>query len=304
MNFVSNMISLQLTLFCLMLIGIVLKKLGILTPAARASFSDMLVNIILPCNTINSFLGGISATPELMKSCILAVVISAVIQGVSIFTKPLFRKMSPDEQRICTYGMIVSNSSYIGLPIAEALYGPLGIMFTSIFQIPIRLTMWTSGLAQFTVTEKKGMFKKLITHPCIVALIIGFLLLIFPVKLPAFLSKTILTVSRCTTPVSMFVIGSILADTDVKTIISWKTLYFSFLRLIAFPLLVWLVLKPFGLDPMLLSIAVILTAMPAGSLTSILADKYHMDSEFASKMVFVSTLLSMVTVPLFGLILD
>ena len=201
-----------------------------------------------------------------------------------------------------TYGMICSNSSFIGIPVAEALYGSLGVMYTSIYQIPIRFTMWTAGLSLFTQVDKKDACRKLAKHPCIIAIFVGFFLMLLPVSLPSFLQNTIASVSRCTIPLSMFVIGAILADADIRTIFTKKTLYFTLLRLILFPLFIFLVLKPFHLDPLLVSICVIMSGMPAGSTTSVLADKYGCDPVFASQIIFVSTLFSIFTIPVLGLL--
>ena len=98
-------------------------------------------------------------------------------------------------------------------------------------------------------------------------------------------------------------IGSILADAPVESLFSKVVLYYTFLRLIAFPALVYLVLLPFGMDSLLVNICVLMTGMPAGSTVSILADQYNADAAFASQLVFTSTLFSIFTIPLLTLIM-
>ena len=304
MKFFLNMLNLQLMLFLLIIVGIVLRKKGIIDDNSKKTISDMLINVILPCNIIESFLCKINITASFFKSCIYAVIISLAIQLFATYiSKVLFKRYPLEEKNVMSYGMICSNSSFIGLPIANCLYGSMGVLYTSIFQIPIRFTMWTAGLALFTSVNKKDAFKKLITHPCIVSIFIGFILIVCTIKLPTFVSNTISGISKCNVPVSMFIIGSLLADANIKTLFSKKVLYFTSLRLVLFPLLVYIVLKPFNLDPLLVSIAVILTGMPAGSTTSILAEKYDCDSMFASQIIFVSTLFSIITIPLISLLL-
>ncbi len=126
---------------------------------------------------------------------------------------------------------------------------------------------------------------------------IGFALMLLPISLPGFVSNTIGALSSCTIPVSMIVIGAILADADIHTMFSKEILYFTLLRLVVFPLAVYAVLLPFHLDNLVTHIALIMSAMPAGSTTTILADKYGCDAMFASQIVFVSTLFSIVTIP-------
>lgn len=305
MAFVLEMLNLQIMLFILMAVGILVKKIGIISAENRKSFSNMLINVILPCNIVSSFLSGIEISSDLLKNCVLAVVLSAVIQiFVTYANKIIFRKVAKNRKSVMSYGMICSNSSFIGLPVAQELYGDMGVLFTSVFQIPIRFTMWTAGLSLFTDIDRKSAFKKLAKHPCIIAVFVGFLLMVLPITLPSVVTSTINSISKCTTPLSMMVIGTILADADIKTMFSKDVLYYSFWRLIGLPMLIWLILMPFHLDKLLVSICVIMSGMPAGSTTSILADKYGGDSMFASQMTFVSTLFSIVTIPILGMILS
>ncbi len=298
------MLNLQILLFLLMALGILIKKVGIITDENRKSFSGLLLNVVLPCNIVNSFLGDNPISSEFFKNCILALVLSLLIQiFITWISRFLFWKAKKERKSVMRYGVICSNSSFIGLPVAEELYGSLGVLYTSIFQIPIRFTMWTAGLSLFTEVDRKEAFHKLIKYPCIISVFIGFLLMLLPISLPTVITDTIASVSKCTTPLSMFVIGAILADADMKTMFSKEAFYFTFWRLLGLPLFIWAVLKPFHLDPLLISISVIMSGMPAGSTTSILADQFGGDSMFAAQVTFVSTLFSMATIPLLGLLL-
>ena len=298
------MLNLQIILFVLMSVGIAAKKLGIISKEGRKCLSDLLIYIILPCNIIHSFMGKINMSSGFVKNCALAFALSAVIQlFVTLINKLLFMKIKPSRKSVLSYGMICSNSSFIGLPVAQQFYGDLGVLYTSLFQIPIRFTMWTAGLALFTNVDGKSAFKKLIRHPCIISIFIGFAIMLLPFDMPEIIDSTIKTISNCTTPVSMIVIGTILADSNIKTMFSKDALYFSFLRLVALPVFAFLVLMPFRLDKTLVAICVIMSAMPAGSTTSILAEKYGCDSVFASQIIFVSTLLSIFTISMLGIML-
>lgn len=305
MSFIFKMLNLQVMLFALMAVGIIVKKIGIITSENRKSFSNLLIDVILPCNIVSSFTGGIEISHELLKDCIMAVFLSAMIQIIVTYAnKFIFRKIVKERKNVMSYGMICSNSSFIGLPVADELYGNIGVLYTSLFQIPVRFTMWTAGLALFTDVDRKSAFKKLAKHPCIIAIFVGFFLMLLPFSLPVMVTDTISSISKCTTPLSMFVIGAILADADIRTMFSKDVIHFTFWRLLGLPLLVWIILMPFHLDKLLVSICVIMSGMPAGSTTSILADQYGGASMFASQMTFVSTLLSIVTIPLFGLLLN
>lgn len=303
MAFFGKVLNQQLVLLLLVLVGLIVKKLRILNRESEKAVSSLLVNVLLPCNIIQSFLGEITISAEFVKSCILAILIAACIQIVSVFAgKLLFHRFPQEKQAILRYGLICSNSSFVGMPIAETLYGSLGVLYTSLFQIPIRFTMWTAGLSLFTNVNKKDAFKKLATHPCIVSIFIGIVLMLTRAELPKFLGDTVYSISKTTVPISMITVGSIMADADVKFLFSKSILYYTAVRLIAFPLLVYGALKLLHTEALLVNIAVIMTAMPAGASTSILAEKYDGDAQYAAQLTFVSTLCSIVTIPVISLL--
>ena len=304
MDFFGRMLSLQAQMFVLILLGMLLARLSVITVAGRKCLSSLLIDLILPCNIVNSFLGGAAVTAAFARNCLWAVAISAAIQMTAILgSRVLFRRFDRERRSVLSYGMICSSSSFIGLPVAEVLYGSMGVMVTSIFQIPIRFTMWTAGLSLFTDVERKDALKKLATHPCIVSIFLGLALVVLPVKLPGFALDTVGALSRCCIPVSMLMIGSVLADAPIKALFSRPVLYFCLLRLIVFPLAVYAALYWLPLDRLLVSVSVLMTAMPAGSVTSILAEEYDCGDVFASELVFASTLFSVMTLPLLCAIL-
>ena len=304
MEFILKMLNLQFMLFALMMVGVIANKVHIITSQNRKAFSDLLINIVLPCNIVNSFLSKVEISDSFFRNCVLMLLLSSGIQIFATFiSKLLFARFEKKKKNIMSYGLICSNSSFIGLPIAETLYGSIGVMYTSMYQIPTRFTMWTAGLSLFTSVDKKDAFKKLAKHPCIIAIFVGFFLMLLPVSLPSFLQNTIASISRCTIVLSMLVIGAILAETDIRTIFTKEVLYYTAIRLLLFPLFIFAVLQPFHLDPLLISICVIMSGMPAGSTTSVLADKYNCDPAFASRIIFVSTLFSIFTIPILGILL-
>ena len=304
MDVFRQMLSLQAQMFLLMLLGALMAKLRIIGEAGRKTLSALLLDLILPCNIVCSFLGGTGATPEFFKNCLLALVICTVIQTAAILGSRLaFRRYPREKKGPMSYGMICSNSSFVGMPVANALYGGMGVMYTSIFQIPIRFTMWTAGLHLFTQVERRQAVKMTLTHPCNLAVFLGLALMLLGVELPAFAMQTLTGLSGCCIPVSMLVIGSVLAGTDVRSLFSWPVLWFSLLRLVVFPLAVYGVLSLLPVDPLLTGISVLMSGMPAGSTTSILAEQYGCGSLFASQLVFASTLFSIATLPLLCLLL-
>ncbi len=299
----SSLINLQGMLFLLVAAGIILRKKGILHEEAKAVLTDLVIYLILPCNIISSFL--IEFNLSVLKKFAVILLIATLIQVVSlILANVLYNKEEDGRKKVLQYGTVCSNAGFMGNPIAEGVFGAQGLMYASIFLIPQRIVMWSAGVSYFTESpDRKTIVKKVMTHPCIVAVYIGMFFMVTQIQMPQFLEHTIRGVGGCTTTVSMVLIGTILAEVKLKSILDWGIVKYTAIRLFFIPLLVFLFCRLFSVDPMLLGVSVLLAGMPAGSTTAILAAKYDGDYIFATKCVVVTTLLSLVTIPLWCMFL-
>ncbi len=302
MTFVT-MTTLQAQLFIFMLAGFILRRAGVITAEGKKSLSDLLIDFILPANIICSFQLDLSA--ELLTSCAAMLIISIVCQFVYLLVSRVIYPGAPRERLACLrYGTVCSNAGFLGLPIIGGVVGTMGTLLTSVALIPQRIVMWSAGLSLFTKTDGKSVIRKLATHPCIVAVFIGFALMLGGnPTFPDFIQKALSGASGCTTCLSMLVIGSILAEAKH---INWKDKlmwWYVAVRLVIIPLIVFAALALLPVDPLVRTVMVLMSAMPAGSTTAILAARYDGDAPFASCLVFVTTLLSMVTLPLLCLFL-
>lgn len=299
----SRLLNLQGMLFLLIAAGVVLRKKGILPEGAKAILTDLVIYLILPCNIINSFF--IEFNLEILKGFAVILTIASLIQiGCLMFAKVFYNREPESRKKVLQYGTVCSNAGFMGNPIAEGVYGAEGLMYASIFLIPQRIVMWSAGVSYFTESpDRKTVVKKVLTHPCIIAVYIGLVLMITRLPLPAFLQNTIRSVGSCTTTVSMVLIGAILAEVEPGSILDWGIVKYAAIRLFLLPLLVYVSCRAFHVKPLLAGVSVLLTGMPAGSTTAILASKYDGDYIFATKCVVVTTLLSLVTIPLWCMVL-
>ncbi len=298
----NMMMQLQLQLFLLMGMGWFLGRKKWLTTQGRRCLADIFIKIMLPCNIIVSF--QVELTREIADKLFIILVISFAVQFFYLFfSKILYRRVEEGRRKVLQYATICSNSGFMGNPVVEGVYGSMGLLYASVALIPLRIFMWSAGLSLFTVTNGKRVVKQLLTHPCIIAVEIGILLMITKCQIPGFLDKTLYSLSSCVTPISMLIIGGILSEVDIKSALDRNVLYYTGIRLIVLPMTVMGVLKLCHCDRLLTGVMVLLAGMPAGSTTAILAEQYKADAAFASKCVLVSTLLSVVTLPVLCLIL-
>ena len=300
---IKELIDLQLTMFLMILTGLFLRRLDIISEGGKISLTNLVIYVLLPCNIIKSFM--ITFNKSTLISFGVMLIISILIQIMcSILGRVLYVKCKPERRKVLQYATICSNAGFLGNPIAESVFGAMGLAYASIFLIPQRIVMWSAGVATFTESpDKKTLIKKVLTHPCIVAVFIGVLFMFTHAHLPGFLDTSIKSLSTCSTSLSMIVIGTILADIDFKTLMNKTLFYYTVLRLVILPLVVWFGCMIFRIDTLVTGVAVILTAMPAGTTTGILAAKYNGDSIFATKCIIFSTIASLVSTPIWSLIL-
>ena len=294
-----DLCSQQAVLFILMLIGMLLKKRNTITDDGVRTLTDLCIQIIIPCNIINSFL--IRFNIEILISCawLLGIGLFLQIFGL-IMNRFLFNRFPVQQKKILQYSSLISNGGFLGTPVAEGIYGSMGMMYASVFIIPMRIIMWSAGTGYFVSggNDRKKVIKNVVTHPCLVGVYIGLFLMITQIQLPEILAKPIRLIGNCNSAMTMFVVGTILARLNVKTIFDKGIALFSLYRLIALPALALGLALLVKLDPTASGVSVVMTGMPAAAMTAVFAARYGSDAEFATSCVIFTTLLSMITVPL------
>lgn len=301
---ISKILSLQGILFLLMVIGIIVKRKGILTEEGRAVLTDLLIYVFLPAMITNSF--RVKFNYEILIKFIVIIVFAFAAQFISMFLAGILYKNQPEGRRkVLKYATVSSNAGFMGLAVVEGVYESAGLMYGSVCLIPQRIVMWSAGISCFTASgSKKDIFKRVALHPCIIAVYVGLILMFFQIPLPYFLDKTLRSVGGCTTSVSMILIGSILGEIeDVKSVVSKTVLYYSLIRLVLIPLIVFILCRVCGVNPLSTGIEVLISGMPAASTSAILAAKYNGDYIFAGKCIVCSTILSIITIPLWCMVL-
>ena len=300
---VWQLFNLQGTLFIMILAGVVLKKIGVLDTSGKKTLTDLCVDIVIPCNILKSFLVGFQ--PDVIRACAGLLVVGFLLQILCVvFNKFLFNRYPDQQRKVLQYCTIVSMGGFLGNPVAEGVFGDLGLLYTSMFLIPMRVVMWSAGTSYFVSggTDKKKVVKNVLTHPCLVAVYAGLILMITQIQLPDMLVSAIKSVGGCNSALTMFIIGTILADVKLTTIVNPTTVAFSVFRLGILPAIALGVSRLFGLDTVATGIAVLMTGMPAGATAAIFAARYDSDAPFATRCVVLTTLISMFTLPLWCLV--
>lgn len=292
------------TLFFLIAIGFAAARTGIITRTGARLLTSVLVNITLPALILVSM--QIPLTPDSLGS-------TAVIFGIAIvyyviafalaWTVPRLLTGSERQQGVLGFMLVFSNLGFMGYPVADALFGPESLFYVSLINLPFGLLVFSAGIIMLRPDLGRRFDARLFLSPGIIASALGLALFLCGIALPSPVFETLDLAGSVTSPLAMVVIGSFIASVSPVSIFSDRRLYLiSALRLLVIPVMLYLVLRPFIDDPLLLGVPVMLAAMPAAANTVLLAEEYRSDAALASEGVFLSTLLCIVTIPLVALL--
>lgn len=237
----NSVFQLQETIFILMLIGALIKKCGIVSDEGQKTLLDVVIYLALPCSIIKSFQIGPSF--ELLQNFALILVITIIFLLVSMAVgELLFYKKVGSRKVIMKYGVICSNAGILGNAVAEGIFSDMGILYASVALVPVRAFMWGVGLSYFSEKVGKGkMALRIAMHPCIIAVIIGLVLMLTSTSLPGFISRPLDSIAQMSSTLATISVGTVLADVKFSKLIDYDTMYISLVRLIVIPLLVWVI---------------------------------------------------------------
>lgn len=292
-----NVVNQIVVLTLLMLLGVLLKKTKVVNDAMNKSMATILINCAMPGLILQSF--NIKFTMAMWNQAVEILIISAVIHIFFIvFTRIVYRRFPASKRAVLYFATVFSNCGFVGYPVIYGLFGNIGIFYTSIFGIPFNVLMWSYGIVIFTgKTDMRFLLKSVFNLPML-ATLLGLVLFLCSIPLPTALSLTFSSVGGLTTPLSMFIIGAMLADVKLSELLKGVDVYLaSFLKLIVFPIGVGVVLKALHVEQTLVYVSVILVAMPTASLVGVFAEKYDGDRGLASRCAFITTVLSLITIP-------
>jgi len=281
------------------LIGLVLTKKKTVNPDHSSMLSTLAVHVFLPCAAFNTF--STNFTVEYISEKYPMILISAVILLVLIlFGKWLAKRLQPTgyDRAVYEYSLIISNASYIGCPLILGIYGSEALLDMMMFMIPALIYTYT--LAYDLLTEKTGQpfrLKRLLT-PVIVAMVLGCVAGLSGIRVPDVITQVTEAAGNCLGPVGMILLGISLAELNPKELLSHKAVYIvTAMRLVIIPVAVALILKLLGLH-YILRPAVFYYAMPCGLNVIIFPKMIGHDCTRGAALVLVSTVLSLITIPL------
>ncbi len=293
-------------LFVLMTVGIICRKTGMMNDKVSKGMSGIVVNIASPAFIISAGINKdeVVSNKQLLTCALVSILIYAGLILTAVILPYILRvkKSHYGTYRVMT---IFSNIGFMGFPIISATYGSVGLLYAAFFQFPFNLLIYTYGIKamQSGLEEKKAanFSWKDIVNAGVIAVFISVICYLSRVHVPEAIEDVITGLSGLTVPMSMMVIGYALGGMKLKNLLSdYKLMLFSLIKLIIIPIIGVSILRMYISDPVLLGVCFVMIATPVASMTAMLAQYYGGDEDTASRGVALTTLLSVVTIPLVG----
>ena len=280
-------------MFILSGVGYLMFRTKKISAEGSKSIGNILIYLSLPCVIIRGF--QVEQTPETLQGLGLSAPLAAVILAVCILIPRIIYKKDP----IAAFAAGFSNPGFFGVPLIVSSLADGAVFYVAAYIAFLNLLQWTYGVAIMT-GEKKGLsFKKVITAPFMIAIIIGLFFFLTGLKLPAMVDSVVSSIAALNTPLAMFTVGIYLAQTDILAMIKRYKLYgISLVRLLVIPLVGLLLLSLVPASQMDMKLALLIAAAcPVGSNVAVYAQLHNKDYGYAVETVVISTLFSVLTIP-------
>ena len=300
---ILTVFSQMLIFFALIMVGVACSRKNLVSEENSHSISKLIVNVFNPAIIFSSVLGN-SQNKEgsyISLIVVIAVVMFAIFIVIGSIGSRFFTK---DKNEIKVYKLmtVFSNVGFIGIPLVNSLYGSSAVIYVAIFILIYNILIYTYGVSVLQgEAGKKLSFSNLKTVLNMGTLSCCITLLVFYFDIPfhPVIQTTVTYLGNVATPLSMMSIGFSLGRANIFSVFNDKKLYlFTFIKLIIIPVIGVLILRRLNLPEQVLGVSAVMLSMPIGNLPVMLANQYGIESESCAKGIIITTLCSVITVPL------
>ncbi|MBO5649007.1 MAG: AEC family transporter [Clostridia bacterium] len=304
-------------LFIIIAIGFVCQRVRLLTEEANKCMADIVMYIVTPCVIINAFSATTYSNEALWGMLrnigLVALIALAAHTMMIVVVCLLFRFKDDDRRRVMRFAAVFSNAGFIALPLAQALIDTPecheGALYAAIFLAIFNIALWTWGFVNMSGDSGAMSWKKIVLNPGLIGVVFGMLLFTSPlyvtvgdsagIRIPSILADALSALSALNLPLPMLMVGYYLGKADILAAFrdGWSYVCMA-MRLIVFPMAALAILYALGVRGNVLIVSVIGAAAPVGATTTIFSAKYGRDTDLSVRLVALSTVLSLVTMPL------
>lgn len=287
-----------LILFILIGVGVVCGKVRFLSSSSAKHLTNIVLYFVTPCVVIDAFQRDFD--PALLQNLGVTALCAILVHAFSVLIVTfVFRDKEDSRRCVLRFGTVFSNCGFMSIPLQAALLGADGVFYGAAFVAVFNLVLWSYGLLVMSGDKKTLSPKHLLLNPGVIGVAAGVLIFLFSVHLPEVLSTPINYMASLNTPLPMIIIGFYLSRTNLIAALRDKRAYVAILlRLAAVPLLTLFLMYACGIRGVVLVACVIAAAAPVAAATTMFAAKFDRDTSLSVNLVSLSTLFSIVTMPL------
>lgn len=289
-------------MFILIFVGFILAKNKLITETGAKQITNILLMIVTPCVLINAYQKDFE--PEYAKGLLWAGLLALLIHAAAILiATPLFKKEDTLKYRINIFCSVYSNCGFMAIPLMDVVLGKTGVFYGSTYLAVFTILYWTHGVYVYTGNRSEISLKKAFFNPGVLGTLLSLLLFFLRIKLPYVLNQSVVYMAGLNTPLAMIVLGTYLVGINfAKSLKNKKLFLVVLLRLIVFPVISVVIGRLINISDEILQSIIIPSACPTATVATLFAAKYNLDAKYASEIVAVTTLLSIITIPMIMLI--
>ena len=287
-----------LELFILIAVGFLCGKIKLLNDTAVKAITNIVLYIVSPCVIVQNFIRPFDQS--MLNGLLIAAGAAMCIHITAIAIAMLvFHDKIPERNRVYRFALIFSNCGYMSLPMQQAILGSDGVFFGAVYIVIFNIVMWTFGVWLSSGEGKSLSAKKILLNPCIIGMAVGVVIFLTSLPVPEIVTKPIGFLANLNTPLPMMVVGYYLSKSKIldafKDVKGFLCVLF---RLIVMPVLAFGGMMICGIRGTVLITCVIAGSAPVAAATTMFAAKFDNDAKLSVNLVTLSTLLSVITMPL------
>lgn len=293
-----------LVLFGFIFIGYFAYKRKWVTDQGSSQISGLIVNVFNPPLIITTVIGTQHrpSVELVIADTVLAIFMFVILIAISpLFVRAL--RVEKENRTIYSIMLIFSNLGFMGIPLTQALYGQEATFYVAMYMMTYNILFYSYGIYVFEKQKSSGseyhfQLRKML-NPGMISCMIALFLFLVPVPVHTMIVDFIVSLGNAAVPLSMMITGISLARGNLKEIFTdWKLYQFTFLKMLVIPAAAALLIRNLHLDSMVAGVMVLMFGMPNGSMPVILAEDYGLDSSICSRGVALTTILSLITLPI------
>ena len=297
-------LEVMVMLFTMVILGYTACKLGYMGDKFDKKLSSIVVDITCPLLVLSSVMGDEMPDRSLILPLVGVGFLTYIILLVFGFWVPRFISKNHDEQGMIGFSLMFANVGFIGYPIVASIFGPKAVFYAALLNVPNTFFIFTAGVmlvkGEYCIRQFNP---KVLLSPALIGAFIAALLVAFGVHTPEMIARPITMVGNITVPAALMIIGSSMARLPLREIIgSGKVYATSFLRLVIVPLSVYFLFRLCGVNTLINNINTVVIAMPVASFGTMFCMKYGRNPSLMTEATFITTLFSIITIPLITLL--